>query len=114
MTQEKIAVVTGAGSGIGKAAALALLHAGWSVVFAGRRAEVLEAAVQEARADGERILTVPTDVRDPSAVDALFARTLDRFSRLDLLFNNAGTGAPAVLLEELTLEQWENAVATNL
>jgi NAD(P)-dependent dehydrogenase (short-subunit alcohol dehydrogenase family) len=110
---QRIAIVTGAGSGIGKAAALALVEDGWSVVFAGRRADLLEAAATEARA-GAATLLVPTDVRDPAAVRALFAKTREAFGRLDLLFNNAGISSPRALLEDLTHEQWQAVVDTNL
>jgi NAD(P)-dependent dehydrogenase (short-subunit alcohol dehydrogenase family) len=110
----KVAVVTGAGSGIGKASALALLREGYDVVFAGRRKEVLEAAAAEGKSSGSRTLVVPTDVGDPASVRALFARTKEMFGRLDLLFNNAGTGAPAIPLEDLTYEQWKTVVDANL
>ena len=110
----KVAVVTGAGSGIGKACALALLDDGYSVVLAGRRKEALESTVAEAGDAADRLLVVPTDVGDASQVERLFAETRSAFGRLDLLFNNAGTGAPAVLLEELTAEQWQTVVDVNL
>ncbi len=111
---DKVAIVTGAGSGIGKAAALALLGEGYSVAFAGRRKELLEAAIAEGKAPESRTLAVPTDVGDPASVRNLFARTKDKFGRLDVLFNNAGTGAPPVLLEDLTYEQWKTVVDANL
>ncbi len=111
---QKVAIVTGAGSGIGRASALALLRDGFSVVLAGRRAEALERTLAEAPKDGGRALAVPTDVTDPDSVRALFDATVAAFGRLDLLFNNAGTGAPAVPLEELTVEQWRKVVDTNL
>src|SRR5919198_4345801 len=111
---DRIAVVTGAGSGIGKAVALALLREGYAVALAGRRKELLEAAASEGDATGSRVLVVPTDVGDAASVRALFARTQTTFGRLDLLFNNAGTGAPAVPLEELTYEQWKRVVDVNL
>ena len=104
----KIALVTGAGSGIGRAASQALHAAGFQVVLAGRRAAQLE----EAASSGD--LVVPTDVGDPAAVRALFAKTKDTFGRLDVLFNNAGIGAPGVPMEELTYEQWTAVVQVNL
>jgi NAD(P)-dependent dehydrogenase (short-subunit alcohol dehydrogenase family) len=110
----KVAIVTGAGSGIGKATALALLAEGYSVAFAGRRADALEQAVKGAGAAASRALAVPTDVSDPASVRALFAKTKDRFGRLDLLFNNAGQNAPGIPLEELTFEQWQSVVNANL
>jgi NAD(P)-dependent dehydrogenase (short-subunit alcohol dehydrogenase family) len=109
----KVAIVTGAGSGIGKASALALLKEGYSVVFAGRRKEPLDAAIKEGRG-GKRALAVATDVTDPASVKALFAATKKAFGRLDVLFNNAGTGAPPIPMEDLTVEQWQLVVATNL
>jgi NAD(P)-dependent dehydrogenase (short-subunit alcohol dehydrogenase family) len=109
----KVAIVTGAGSGIGKAAALALLQEGYAVALAGRRKELLEAVAREAK-PGARTLVVPTDVADPASIRALFARTKEAFGRLDLLFNNAGIGAPAVPLEDLPYEQWKAVVDTNL
>src|SRR6267378_3686496 len=113
-SSEKIAIVTGAGSGIGKAVALALMREGYAVVLAGRRKERLEAAALEGKSSGARTLIVPTDVSDPASVKALFAKTKVSFGRLDLLFNNAGTGAPPVPLEELTYEQWKSVVDINL
>jgi NAD(P)-dependent dehydrogenase (short-subunit alcohol dehydrogenase family) len=110
---DKVAIVTGAGSGIGKAAALALLKEGYSVVFAGRRKEALDAAIKEGRG-GKRALAVATDVTDPASVKALFAVAKKAFGRLDVLFNNAGTGAPPVPMEDLTYEQWQLVLATNL
>jgi NAD(P)-dependent dehydrogenase (short-subunit alcohol dehydrogenase family) len=110
----KIALVTGAGSGIGRAASLALLREGHSVVLAGRRAEALEQTVALAGPDRSRVLAVPTDVSDPASVRALFEATRAAFGRLDVLFNNAGTGAPPVLLEDLTVEQWRRVVDVNL
>ena len=110
----KVAIVTGAGTGIGKAAAMALLQAGYAVVLAGRRVERLEAAVAEAGPLGAQALIVPADVREPASVRALFAKTQERFGRLDLLFNNAGVVSPAAPLEELDLEHWRAAVDVNL
>ena len=112
-SSNKVGILTGAGSGIGKAVALALLKEGYCVALAGRRKEALEQAVAESAA-GSRALAVPTDVRDVHSVQALFAQTREAFGRLDLLFNNAGIGAPGVLLEELSLEQWKAVVDTNL
>jgi NAD(P)-dependent dehydrogenase (short-subunit alcohol dehydrogenase family) len=109
----KVAIVTGAGSGVGRAVSLALLAEGYHVALAGRRPDALAQTVAEAGAAGERALAIPTDVGDPEAVRALFARTQEAFGRLDLLFNNAGTGARG-LLEDLTDEQWLGVVATNL
>jgi NAD(P)-dependent dehydrogenase (short-subunit alcohol dehydrogenase family) len=115
MNPSKIAVVTGAGTGIGKAAALALLGAGWSVALAGRREDKLAQALAEAGAAAARALAVPTDVGDPASVRALFAKTKEKFGRLDLLFNNAGIGTPGgVMLEDLTVEQWRAVVDTNI
>ncbi len=107
----KVAIVTGAGSGIGKAVALALARAGYAVVLAGRRRDALDAVAREA---GAEALPVPADVTDPASVAALFERAAERFGRVDLLFNNAGTGAPPAPLEELSLEQWRRVVDTNL
>jgi NAD(P)-dependent dehydrogenase (short-subunit alcohol dehydrogenase family) len=109
-----VAVVTGAGSGVGRAAALALLDDGWRVVLAGRRADALEAVVAESKAAAGRTLAVPTDVTDPASVRALFDRVVAVFGRVDLLFNNAGIGAPPVDIDELPLEQWRAVVDTNL
>ena len=110
----KVAIVTGAGTGIGRQTALALLREGYAVVLAGRRAEPLAAAVAQAGPDGARAIAVPTDVTDPASVRALFDRTREAFGRLDLLFNNAGAGAPPVPLEELSFEQWKAVVDVNL
>ncbi len=111
---DKIAVVTGAGSGIGRASALALLDIGFSVVLAGRRREMLEETAALAQAPPPRTLVVPTDVTDPKSVDALFARVKSTYGRIDLLFNNAGISTRNIPIEELTYEQWSNVVATNL
>ncbi|HTP94996.1 MAG TPA: SDR family oxidoreductase [Burkholderiales bacterium] len=113
MSSNKVAVVTGAGSGIGKAAALALLAAGYSVALAGRRTELLEKAAAESGA-GSRALPVATDVSRPDSVRALFAKTKQAFGRIDVLFNNAGTNAPGILFEDLTFEKWKEVVDTNL
>jgi NAD(P)-dependent dehydrogenase (short-subunit alcohol dehydrogenase family) len=113
-SRPKIAIVTGAGSGIGRCVALALAQNGYSVVLAGRRKEALEATATDAKRMTSPALVVPTDVRDPVSVRALFAKTSEVFGRLDLLFNNAGISDPAVPLEELTYEHWKSSVDTNL
>ena len=110
----KIAIVTGAGSGIGRATALALLREGYSVVLVGRRSVTLEEAASQAGPAAGRALVVAADVSDPASVRELFEKTKKTFGRLDVLFNNAGTGAPAVPLEELTIEQWRRVVDVNL
>ena len=111
---QKVAIVTGAGSGIGKGVALALLKEDYAVVLAGRRLERLEQTIGESGDRGARALAVPTDIGDPAAVEALFSRTKERFGRLDLLFNNAGRFAPPVPLEDLTVDQWKDVVNINL
>jgi NAD(P)-dependent dehydrogenase (short-subunit alcohol dehydrogenase family) len=111
-TARRVALVTGAGTGIGRAAALALAHAGYAVTLTGRRKEALEATA--AAAAGAETLVVPCDVADPAAVERLFEATVQRFGRLDVLFNNAGSGAPAVPIDELTVEQWRTVVDANL
>jgi NAD(P)-dependent dehydrogenase (short-subunit alcohol dehydrogenase family) len=113
-SRPKIAVVTGAGSGIGRCVALALAQNGYSVVLAGRRKDALEATATEAKRANSQALVVPTDVRDPVSVRALFEKTKEVFGRLDLLFNNAGISDPSVPLEELTYEHWKASVDTNL
>jgi NAD(P)-dependent dehydrogenase (short-subunit alcohol dehydrogenase family) len=113
MTQSKIAIVTGAGTGIGKAAALALLNDGWHVALAGRREQPLIDLAQES-GRASQCLVVPTDVVHPDSVKALFVETAKAWGRVDLLFNNAGVGAPPVPLDELTIEQWRNVVDINL
>ena len=114
MTTSKIAVVTGAGSGIGRAVALAFLRDGYRVAMAGRRRDALDATVAAAGASGANALPVATDVSNPVSVAALFKSVKDTFGRLDVLFNNAGVGAPPVNLEDLTFEQWKNVVDINL
>ncbi|NHH83366.1 3-oxoacyl-[acyl-carrier-protein] reductase [Burkholderia gladioli] len=110
----RIALVTGAGSGIGRATARRLLADGFTVVAAGRRAEPLAALVEEARADGREALAVTVDVRDAASVDALYATIERTYGRLDLLFNNAGVNAPAVPMDELSVEQWRDVIDTNV
>ncbi len=113
-THDRIALVTGAGSGIGRASALALLNQGYSVTLVGRRAEALQESVRLAGSHGLRALAVPTDITNPEQVKALFDEIKQTFGRLDLLFNNAGTGHPAVPFEDLTYEQWRRVVDINL
>jgi NAD(P)-dependent dehydrogenase (short-subunit alcohol dehydrogenase family) len=112
MAEQKVAIVTGAGTGIGKAVSLALAKDGYAVVLAGRRADKLDETKKEA--GNAKTLSVPTDVSDPESIKALFARCKQEYGRLDLLFNNAGIGAPAVPMEELPLETWKKVVDTNL
>lgn len=114
MTLKKVALVTGAGSGIGKLTAIALMKAGFHVVLAGRRAEQLQEVAVEAEALGVTALAVPTDITDPASVDVLFVRIVEVYGRLDVLFNNAGTNTPAVDLDELTFENWKMVLDTNL
>jgi NAD(P)-dependent dehydrogenase (short-subunit alcohol dehydrogenase family) len=111
---QKVALVTGAGTGIGKAVALALMKEGYAVVLAGRRQDKLEETANEGKSTGAKSLVVPTDVSDAASIKELFAKTKATFGRLDVLFNNAGIGAPAVPLEELPLETWRKVVDTNL
>ena len=113
-TQLKTAIVTGAGSGIGRAVAIGLLDEGYAVVLAGRRADMLEETARDANASGARALAVPTDISDPQAVRALFAATRERFGRLDVLFNNAGVAVRGAPLEELTFDEWKAIVDVNL
>jgi len=110
----KVALVTGAGSGIGRASALALMKDGFDMVLAGRRKEPLDEVAKEGAAMGRRTLAVPTDLSDPAQIKALFAKVVEVFGRLDLLFNNAGIGAPAMPLEDLPFDKWQAVVATNL
>ena len=110
----KVAIITGAGTGIGKRSALALLKDGWSVALAGRRPELLEKTREAAGVECKNAIVVRTDVGDPEAVRELFARTKETFARLDVLFNNAGVGAPGRPLEDLTYEQWKTVVDANL
>jgi NAD(P)-dependent dehydrogenase (short-subunit alcohol dehydrogenase family) len=115
MTQStKVAIVTGAGSGIGRAVAMAFVRTGYRVVLAGRRQALLEQAVKDAGGTAANTLVVATDVAKPESVRALFARAKAAFGRLDVLFNNAGVGAPAINMEDLTFEQWKNVVDINL
>jgi NAD(P)-dependent dehydrogenase (short-subunit alcohol dehydrogenase family) len=110
---QKVAVVTGAGTGVGKAAALALLREGYAVALAGRRKDKLEETAAEAKSLTGKALVVETDVTDPKSIRDLFAKTRDAFGRIDVLFNNAGIGAPAVPLEDLPYETWKKVVDTN-
>jgi NAD(P)-dependent dehydrogenase (short-subunit alcohol dehydrogenase family) len=114
MSEEKFALVTGAGVGIGRAACVALAKAGWHVGLAGRRLQPLEDTAKEIAAIGQRAFVYPCDIGDPQSVKALFAQTAGAFGRLDLLFNNAGAGSPAVAMEDLTYEQWKAVVDVNL
>jgi len=114
LMQEKVALVTGAGSGIGRAVALVFLEHDYRVVLAGRRADALAATAKLAETKAHNALAVPTDVGDPASVHALFARAREAYGRLDVLFNNAGTGAPPVPFEDLTFAQWQNVVDANL
>ena len=113
-SSQKVAIVTGAGTGIGRASALALLRDGFCVALAGRRIEALELTHGQAGDAASRAIAVPTDVGDPSSVKTLFAKTVETFGRLDVLFNNAGIGAPPVLMEDLTYQQWKSVVDANL
>ena len=111
---EKIALVTGAGSGIGRQVAIALCEAGYATVLAGRREEPLAETAKMAGESGSRTQVVPTDVGDPSSVSALFEKTREEFGRLDVLFNNAGVNAPGIPMEDLSFEQWKSVVDINL
>ena len=113
-TSTRTAIITGAGSGIGKATALAFLKDGWNVALVGRRQNVLEEALAEAGADAARGIAVPADVSDPQSVAALFDAVKKRYGRVDVLFNNAGLNAPGVPFEDLPYEKWKAVVDTNL
>ena len=113
-SDKKTAIITGAGSGVGRAAALALHAQGYAVALAGRRSDTLKTTVDLAQDDGERALVVPTDVSDPESVRNLFENTRNQFGRVDVLFINAGLGARPVPLEELTIEEWRSVVDVNL
>jgi NAD(P)-dependent dehydrogenase (short-subunit alcohol dehydrogenase family) len=113
-SQKKIALVTGGGSGIGRATALALVRQGFSLVIAGRRIEALQQTVTLAGSDADKMIAVAADVSNPASVQSLFQKTLETFGRLDLLFNNAGTGAPPIPFEDLSFEQWQRVVDANL
>ncbi|WP_122745970.1 SDR family oxidoreductase, partial [Pseudomonas viridiflava] len=112
-TSLKVALVTGAGSGIGRAVALGLMADGFTLVLAGRRPEPLQALVELAQSQGHQALAVSTDVRDPASVDVLFATIAEVYGRLDVVFNSTGFNAPAVPLDELTFERWRNVIDTN-
>ena len=114
MAQKKIALVTGAGTGVGRAVTLALMREGYAVVLAGRRKDKLEEVATEGAQTPGEALTVPADVADPASIKALFARTKDSYGRLDLLFNNAGIGTPATPIEDMPFDKWQAVVATNL
>lgn len=114
MSQPKIALVTGAGSGVGRATSLALMKAGYTVVLTGRRADKLEETAKLGEAFGGKSLPVPSDMTDPGSIAALFAKVTDSFGRLDLVFNNAGMGLPAGPFEDISVEQWKTVVDTNL
>lgn len=110
----KTAIITGAGSGVGKAAAVALLADGWQVVLAGRRADPLAAVISQTGAGADQAIAIPTDVSDEAAVKSLFEAAVKKFGRVDMLFNNAGINAPGIPLEELSVAQWRNVVDINL
>ena len=110
---QKISIVTGAGTGVGKSASLALADEGWTIVLAGRRKDPIEAVANEIKSRGGNALAIVTDTSDTKSVKGLFEETKRAFGRLDLLFNNAGTNAPGVSLEDLSFEQWTNGVNVN-
>ena len=112
--EQKISIVTGAGTGVGKSASLALADEGWTIVLAGRRKDPIEAVANEIKSRGGNASAIVTDTSDTKSVKGLFEETKRTFGRLDLLFNNAGTNAPGVSLEELSFEQWTNVVNVNL
>jgi len=114
MAARKVALVTGAGTGVGRAVTLALMREGYAVVLAGRRKDMLETVAKEGAQTPGEALTVPADVGDPASIKSLFAKTKETYGRLDLLFNNAGIGAPAMPIEELPLDKWQAVVNTNL
>ncbi len=114
MAAQKVALVTGAGTGVGRAVTLALMREGYAVVLAGRRKEMLETVAKEGAETPGEAFPVPADVSDPASIKALFAKAEERYGRLDVLFNNAGIGAPAVPIEELPLDKWQAVIATNL
>src|SRR5271170_6662586 len=114
MAARKVALVTGAGTGVGRAVTLALMREGYAVVLAGRRKDMLEAVAKEGAQTPGEALTVPADVADPASIKALFAKTKDTYGRLDLLFNNAGIGTPVTPIEDMPLDKWQAVVATNL
>jgi NAD(P)-dependent dehydrogenase (short-subunit alcohol dehydrogenase family) len=113
MATKKVALVTGAGTGVGRAAVLALMKEGYAVVLAGRRKDMLEAVAKEGAQTPGEALPVQADVADPASIQALFAKTKEHYGRLDLLFNNAGIGAPAMPIEQIPLDKWQAVVATN-
>lgn len=113
-SNNKIAMVTGAGSGVGRVSALALLRDGYTVVIVGRRADKLQETIDQAGDDAERMLAVPTDITQPDAVKSLFAKIKDTYGRIDVIFNNAGMGSPSVEMDEVPFETWQAVVAVNL
>lgn len=113
-TDQKVALVTGAGTGIGRAAALALNADGYNVILAGRRPEPLDETIASAEKDAPEMIAVPTDIGDPDQIYALFAKAMDKFGRLDVLFNNAGIGAPRVNMEDLGLDDWKRVLDVNM